>query len=354
VKTTRLNINPSRLGVVILLLSAILTACASTSSPTATPQPKTSVSVQLSWIQGLEFAGFYMANKNGYFAAQNLDTTLVGGGYDKDGNYIDPVQNVLSGKAQFGVAGADVILTGRAQGQPLVAVAAIYQRSPVALISLSKSGVNAPKDLVGKKVNTEPGTTIGISYDALLAAQGIDHKQVTEIPRTDFTAKPLINGDVDVLVSFITDDAIQAKRADPNASVIVLSDYGIDIYADIIFTTEDTIKNNPAMVASFVKATVQGLQAVVADPATATQYILDTYGKDLPADVQSLQQPGLLASLPLLNPAGSHPGMMQTDKWSSIYDILNKQGLLSKQIDVTAAYTLQFLNAAYGTTPSSQ
>src|SRR5258707_13063403 len=318
-------------ATVVLLVISLLAACGSP-SPTATPVPKTKLAVQVSWIHGIEFAGFNMADKKGYFADQNLSVDLLAGGYDKDGNYIDPVQAVINKKADFGIAGADVILTGRAQGQPLVAVAAIYQRSPVALISLSKSNINKPQDLVGKKVNTEPGTTIGISYDALLAALNIDHKQITEIPRTDFTAAPLIKGDVDVLVSFITDDAIQARRTDPNASVILLSDYGVDIYSDVIFTTEDTIKNKPAMVAGFVKATVKGMQAVVDDPKTATQYILDKYGKDLPADVQRLQQPGLLAAPPLLNPAGSRPGMMQGDKWQRTYQILGKQGTFSKPV----------------------
>src|SRR5258708_2496593 len=332
--------------ITVLLLISLVAACAAP-GPTATPVPKTKVGVQLSWIHGLEFAGFYMAEKKSYFADQNLSVDLMNGGYDKDGNYIDPVQAVINKKADFGIAGADVILTGRAQGQPLVAIAAIYQRSPVALIALGKSKVNNPKDLIGKKVNTEPGTTIGISYDALLAAQGIDHKQVTEIPRTDFTAKPVISGDVDVLVSFITDDAIQTRRSDPNASVIVLSDYGIDIYSDVIFTTEDMIATKPAVVQAFVNATVKGMQAVIDAPKEATQYILDTYGKDLPADVQSLQEPGLLASLPLLNPAGSKPGKMQAEKWQSIYQILDKQGLLTKPVDVKTAYTLQFLDAAY-------
>ncbi len=272
---------------VALLLAFLLTACAA-ASPTATLVPQTKLSVQLSWIHGLEFAGFYMADKQGYFAEHNLAVDLVQGGYDDKGNYIDPVQAVLSGKANFGIAGADVVLTGRAQGQPLVAVATIYQRSPVALISLSKKNINKPQDLIGKRVNTEPGTTVGLSYDALLASQNIDHKQVTEIPRTDFTAKPVLDDQVDVLVSFITDDAIQVKR------------------------------------------------------------ILDTYGKDLPADVQSLQEAGLLASIPLLNPQGSRPGKMQPEKWDFTYQVLTKQGLLPKAIDPKSAYTLKFLDAVYG------
>src|SRR5258708_27933717 len=148
--------------ITVLLLISLVAACAAP-GPTATPVPKTKVGVQLSWIHGLEFAGFYMAEKKSYFADQNHHVDLINGGYDTDGNYIDAVQAVLNKKADFGIAGADVILTGRAQGQPLVAIAAVYQRSPVALIALGKSNVNNPKDLIGMKVNTEPGTTTRIA-----------------------------------------------------------------------------------------------------------------------------------------------------------------------------------------------
>ncbi|MEO8394046.1 MAG: ABC transporter substrate-binding protein, partial [Chloroflexota bacterium] len=331
----------------VLFFVALLASCASVPGATVTPTPKTDVKVQLSWVDTIEFAGLYMAESQGYYADQGLNVELQKGGYDSQGNYIDPVQTVLDGQTSFGITGADVILTSRAEGKPLVAIASIYQRSPVALIALSSQNLLHPADLKGKRVATEPGTSLGISYDALLASQHISHSDITEIPRTDFTTQPLLSGEVDVLLSFVTDDAINARNFDKGSTLLLMSDYGIDIYTNVIFTTEDMIKNHPDVVERFVRATVQGLQTAVDDPESAANYVLDKFGATFTTDYRALQQPGMLVSLPLLKPAGNQAGMMQPEKWERIYQILDSLGLLKQSVDVQQAYTLDFLQKAY-------
>jgi ABC-type nitrate/sulfonate/bicarbonate transport system substrate-binding protein len=339
------TIHPPKPIYPLLILALLLIGC-STTPVKNTPVP-TNHKVQLSWVHTFEFAGLYMAQKQGYFAGQSLNVELLNGGYDDAGNYIDPVEAVVSGKAAFGITGADVILTARADGKPVVAIAAIYQRSPVALIALGDKHVVRPKDLIGKKVATEPGTSLGIAYNALLKSEGIDHTQIVEIPRTDFTTKPLLSGEVDVLLSFITDDGINAKLHDKNTTYVLMSDYGIDIYTNVIFTTEDMIKNKPEQVQGFVSAVVQGLQYAVDNPQVAAQYVLDTYGSSLTPDYKAIQEPGMLASVPLINPIGSPPGMMTAKAWQETYAILNDQKLLPHPVDAETAYTLAFLKKVY-------
>ena len=52
-------------------------------------------------------------------------------------------------------------------------------------------------------------------------------------------------------------------------------------------------------------------------------------------------------ALPLMNPAGSQPGMMTAESWQTAYQILRDQGLLKQELDVQQAYTLTFLDKAY-------
>ncbi len=328
-----------------IVVALVLVGC-NVAGPAA-EAPPTQTSIQFSWVHAIEFVGFYEAIRQGYYADENLEVRLDGGGFDENGHYIDPVGRVVSGQSDFGVAGADVLLQARAQGQPVVAIAAIYQRSPVVLISLAEKNIIRPQDLVGQRVNTEPGTTVGISYSALLASQNIDHADIQESPRTDFTVAPLFNDEIDVLTGFITNDGVQAQMRGEDVNFILVSDYGIDIYSNTIFTTEEMIKNKPELVEAFIRATIRGTQWAVDNPTEAAQYVLDTYGEDMAPDIQAAQQPGIQASLPLLNPAGSRPGQMTAENWELAHQVLLDQGILSEPLEIEKAYTLEFLEKAY-------
>ena len=89
------------------------------------------------------------------------------------------------------------------------------------------------------------------------------------------------------------------------------------------------------------------MQWAIDHPEDASKYVLDQYGKDMTPDIQESQKPGLLASLPLMKPAGSEPGQMTGENWEFTHQVLLDQGLLTEPIDVKAAYNLIFLDKVY-------
>lgn len=325
----------------------LLAACGGTA---ATPAPaKTATSVQLSWFHSIEFAGIYEGIRQGAYAEAGLDVRVDDGGIDAQGTYIDPVQRVVSGQADFGVAGADVVLRARAGGAPVVAIAAIYQRSPVGLMSTAGAKITKPEDLVGRKVGiAPPGTTVYISYRALLQSKGIDPASITEVPVDPAAAvDALFKGEIDVLHTFVTHEAVQGRARASDVNLMVLSDYGIDIYSNVIFTTEKTIAEKPALVEGFVRGTVKGLQWAVDHPDEAAANVNAVYGAKIPPPLQQIQQAGMLASVPLIRPAGSQPAMMAAQNWEAAHKVLLDQQLITQPLDVKAAYNLSFLEKAY-------
>src|SRR5688572_22985809 len=103
-----------------LILSAIaLSGCAGQSPSSPTPPP-TSVNVQLSWFHQSQFSGFYAAVDQKYYQEEGLDITISNGGINDQG-YINPMEQVMQDKAQFGLASTNEILKAQAAGQPLVA-----------------------------------------------------------------------------------------------------------------------------------------------------------------------------------------------------------------------------------------
>ncbi len=341
-----------RMGLLLLvvLLVAALTACGDDddkpSGEAQQPASLTQTSIQFSWVHNVEFIGFYAAEQQGYYRDAGLQVRLDGGGFDETGAFIDPVQAVLDGKADFGVTGAHVLLAKRAEGAPIVAIGTIYQRSPVVLIALSESGIARPQDLIGRRVSTQPtNATVGLAYDALLAAQGIDRTQIQETMRTDFTSNPLFTGEAEVLAGFVTTEGVQVRQRDPEANFIMVSDYGIDIYSNVIFTTEDLIASKPDMVRAFLQATVKGTQWAVEQPDQAVEDFLNSaYGQPY-AENREVHLLGMQSSIPLLVPAGGQPGMMKAEDWTFTHQTLLDLGLLAAPLDVEAAYTLDFLGA---------
>jgi len=340
---------PKFFTFVLVIVVVVLAGCASNSpSPQTNTSSLTPVKLQLSWIHTTEMAGFYEAERQGYYTEEDLAVELINGGFDESGNYIDPIQQVVEGKADFGVAGADILLLMRAEGQPIVAIAAIYQRSPVILMSLAETNIITPQDLVGKRVMIQQGTTLELTYEALLMAENIDRSQIEELLQTgEDNIAPLIEGEVDVVPNFITDGPIRAEQQGTNIELLLPSDYGIDIYTNLLFTTEEMIETKPDVVEAFVRAMVKGTEQAISDPDATTEYTIETYGEFIPLDLQTTQKEGMRASVPLLNPAGSRPGMMDEQKWEQIHQILLDQGILTEPLALEKAYTLTFLEKIY-------
>jgi len=108
------------------------------------------VTLQLKWTHAFQFAGYYAAKEQGYYREAGLDVNIV-----EALPGVDPVKNVLEGKAEFGV-GTSALLLQRKVGQPVVALAVIFQHSPYVLIARQ---INATQDihgLVGKRIMLEP------------------------------------------------------------------------------------------------------------------------------------------------------------------------------------------------------
>jgi ABC-type nitrate/sulfonate/bicarbonate transport system substrate-binding protein len=320
----------------VALTALLISGCNSTNQPAAAAAPATPVIVQLAWVNSAEYSGFYVAEEKGYYANENLIVTL------NELGDVSPIDQVTAGKADFGITSADNLLSARAKGTPVVAIATIFQRSPVAFISLAEKNITRPQDLIGKKVLVHFEGTTGLVYHALLASQGIDPAKVESVPRTDFGNQPLLDGQVDVMDAFITNQPVQLAQEGHSVNAILASDYGIDIYANLIFTSEATLANKPELVEGFLRATIQGMQRALQDPKDAVALaVARNSDLSLEAETETMNR-----SLPLLNPAGGRPGIMRLEDWEITYQILLDQGILDKPLDVKAAYNLSFLEKA--------
>lgn len=325
-----------------LLFSLIPLGVVACSGSQKEEQPPTSealspITIQLSWVHEYSAAPFHVAAQAGYFAEEGIDITLAEGGFNENG-FIDPVQEVLSGNADFAMSDGASLIIARANGLPLVAVTSILQRSPLAVISLEENGIARPQDIIGKRISVARGGAETI-YTALLQSQDINLDDVNTRERVEFGVDPLINGDIDGLVGWIINEGVSVQEQGYSPQFILMSDYGVDTYDFVLFTTEAMINDNPELVQGVVNALLSGLQDVVDNPDQAIEATL-SYNPELVREDQLLR---LEATIPLMNVPGKPHGGMDATVWEFTHSMLLSQNIIEEEIAVEDIYTLEFL-----------
>ena len=318
-------------------VSIMMIVCLSACAPAATPPPALiPLVVQLNWTHDAQFAGFYAAAQNGYYAREGLAVTFIQGGL-----HLNPELPLATGRAQFGVDTAGRLLLAQDGGARLRAIATIFRRSPIVLLSLASSHITRPSDLVGKTINASPDTAP--TLHAILAHAGIRPGQYHEV-NIGPNFKPLYAGSIPVYASFITAGAVTLKRAGHQLNYIFPDDYGVHLYGSVIITTAAYIAAHPRVVQGFLRATLKGWTDAVEGPASVGPLVARY---DPHAD-PSLQIARMTASLPFINTGEDRIGWMKPAIWADMAQSLRARGLLPRPMDVTQVYTLQFLRQVYG------
>lgn len=320
----------------MLLVIMIVVACGSEKKEPSPDQ----VTVQLKWINQAQFAGFYVAQEQGYYADENISVTLVEGGVGTD-----PVGQVATGLADFGVDGADRVLASRGQGNPVVAIAVIFRKDPLAFVAMADSGITQPSDFLGRTAAIGGGQA-DLQFKAMMNKLGLDSEQVTIIPNmTDYSN--FYDGEADITNGYSTGGLIRIRRAGYDINLIWPSDYGVHLYADTLITTDQLITENPDLVTRFLRATLRGWRTAVENPETAVNDTLH-YSAD---EYDDMQTEMFDAVIPLVHTGEDQIGWMQANVWDGMYQMLLELGLLAQPFDVTTVYTMEFLVDIYGETP---
>lgn len=318
------------ISILIIAIALLLNAC----SPA-----KDKVTVQLSWFHSAEFIGFYTADQLGYYNDENLEVALVAGGPETD-----PIASVFEGTSQFGVTPGDSIIRAQSAGQEPVAISSIFRKSPLIVMALANSGISTPQDLAGKTVGVvSPGldTTWDIQFIAMLKKVGVDPASITFVPNEEFySAADLHTDRMDATSgTFSTNELVQAKIDGEDVVPIYYGDYGVEFYNNLIFTDAKLISSDPELVQRFIRATLKGYQYAVEHPQEVAAFTLK-YDESL--DV-AFQQATIEAQIPLLDTGDAQIGWMEEDIWNNTQAILLDQGYITSPIDLTKAYTNDFI-----------
>ena len=209
------------------------------------------VVLQLKWTHLFQFAGFYMAKEKGYYEAAGLEVSIR-----EKGPGVNIVRDVLSGEATYGVSDSALVLE-RLRGNPVVALNAVFQHSPLVLLSLKSAGIETVTDLRGRRVMISPESAENVSVRAMLKSHDVADSEMHIIPMS-FNLEDLVTGKVDAFTAYLSDQPVTLQQRGVAYSVLNPEDYGFDFYGDMLFTSEAELQAHPDRVRKFIDASLKG------------------------------------------------------------------------------------------------
>jgi NitT/TauT family transport system substrate-binding protein len=258
---------------------------------------------------------------------------------------------VATGSAEFGFADFPTLAVSREQGIPAVALVAVNQKSPLAMIALARrKTLESPKDLQGLTIGVQPAGSTYVFLKAFLAANGMSLKDIREYSVQPPYENDLLSGKVDAVPGYIDAEVpvLEARSGgDGTLSILLGSKFGHTVFGSGLFTSEQMIAERGDLVRRFVKAYVKAFADVIANPEGAADSIVRA-GPDAPSKEVLLKQ--LEADLEhsfLSEETKAHGiGWMADRQWKETAKVLADQRVLNNPSAIDKAFDASFLKSA--------
>jgi len=283
-------------------------------------RPGTKVILQLKWKHQFQFAGYYAAIEKGYYAQENIEVELK-----ELPQNTSVITEVLEGRAQFGIANADIIIN-YVNGAPLVVLAPIFQSSPAALVSRAERNITRPQDIAGKTIEINTKYSGAIEVLTMLSLEGVKPSQY-QVTETSLSLNKLLNNQTDASEIYLTNEPYFLEKFGIPYNLILPQKYGVDFYAECLFTTKDLVNSNPELVESFLRASIKGWEYALENPEEIAQVIQSKYKttKTLDHLIYESQKVKEFIQPNFINIGHSNKG-----RWLQMMETLLQAGLINK------------------------
>ena len=305
----------------VAVLALLVVACADDEDEL------TPINLQLQWVAQAQFAGYYAAVDQGFYADEGLDVTILEGAVE-----IVPQQVVATGAAEFGLAWVPKALVSNEEGAGLVNVGQVFQRSGTLMVSWADSGITSPSDWEGKIVGN---WGFGNEYELTAAIEkfGVN---VGELVAQSFDMEALLNREIDAAEAMIYNEYAQVLEATnpdtgklyqpSDVTVIDFNDPSIAtaMLQDAIWVTEAYAEDNPDVVEAFLRASFRGWIYCRDNPDSCVDIVLAA-GPTLGRSHQTWQMNEING---LVWPSPLGIGVMDPALWQQTVDVATSQGVI--------------------------
>ena len=279
------------------------------------------VTLQLKWVTQAQFAGYYVAQDQGFYDEETLDVTIKPGGPD-----IAPPQVIAGGGADVIVEWMPAALAARERGVPLVNIAQPFKSSGMMLTCLKETGVESPEDF--------PGRTLGVwffgneypflSWMSQLGIPTEGGEDGVEVLKQGFNVDPLLQGQADCISTMTYNEywqVIDAGIAPDELITFKYEDQGVATLEDGLYVLEEDLED-PAFrdrMVRFVRASMRGWKWAEENPEEAAMIVLDNDMTGAQTEQHQIRMMGEIAKLT----AGSEGALDPSDYERTVESLLS-------------------------------
>jgi NitT/TauT family transport system substrate-binding protein len=323
-------------GLVASLGLSVLTACGTDDVP---PTSDNGAADQVTYLTSFGQLGrdayVYVAQDLGFFDEVGIEVTIEPGA-----GMASNTSALLGGQAQFVVSDLGAVTVALSGGEldGLVAIAAIHQLPPVAIMS-ANADISGPADLENRKVGIAPGTVTELLFPTWLELAGANPEAVDVEPVSppDLIAA-LASGQVDAIEQFAMGEPLVASALEGEVQVLPYSDYLADLYGVVLMTTSQTAESDADLCVRFRDALLRGLAYSLENPAEAGQ-ILASHVPEANPDVAARELEIMRAfALPSRGPLGT----IDEDRVARSIELLQSAGAIGADANVRPADLVDF------------
>ena len=260
-----------RTGLAAAAVGLTLAGCGGASSSpeagssSAASASLTPVKLQLQWVAQAQFAGYYAAKDQGYYADEGLDVEIVEGGPD-----IVPQDVLSAGDVDYAISWVPKVLGSIEKGAKITDVAQIFERSGTTQISLKDKNITAPGDLKGKNVGSW-GYGNEFELYAGMTKAGLDPAKDVKVVQQAFDMKGFLAGDIDAAQAMSYNEYAQVLESEnpktgklfqpSDLDVVSWAEDGVGMYQDALWANSEKLASDKAYQAQttkVVKAVLKG------------------------------------------------------------------------------------------------
>jgi NitT/TauT family transport system substrate-binding protein len=290
------------------------------------------------WRAQAEHGGFYQALASGAYAKRGLNVEIIQGGPG-----VDVPELLASGTVELGMGSNSFIpMNLVADGAPVKAVAAFFQKDPQVLIAHPDPALASIADLAGR-----PFLLAAASRDAfwvwLKARYGFTDDQVRPY---DFSPAPFLADEQAVQQGYLTSEPYLIEQAAGVAPrVFRLADEGYDSYAALILAPNAFARDNAAALRSFIAASVEGWRDYIQSDGKAADAMIRRDNPGMTQVVLDQARAGLKSNgiVDGGDAALYGLGAMTADRWQAFFEVTSEAGVYPPNLDWRQAFTAQYL-----------
>lgn len=324
-------------GAGALAATAALAACGRSEAP-IDEEGRVRLRFATDWRAQAEHGGFYQAVASGAYAKRGLNVQILQGGPG-----VNVPQLLASGAVELGMGSNSFIpMNLVAEGAPVKAVAAFFQKDPQVLIAHPDPALDSIADLQGRPFLLSDASVTAF-WVWLKAKYGFTDDQVRKYT---FNLAPFLADERAVQQGYLTSEPYTIEtEAGFTPKVFLLADEGYPSYATMVLAPNAFARDNAAALRSFIAASAEGWRDYIQGDGKAADALIRKDNPEMTQDILDQARDKLKANgiVDGGDAALYGLGTMTPERWQAFFDVTSQAGVYPTNLDWRQAFTTQYL-----------